>query len=180
MQENVAQPISSLSEKFFILSGDQLQAIIDKALLDARKSMISELDGEYIKRSEFEALKDRISNISGRTSGLEAAQDELDAKMRGARKPGQKQTARIAKLEQILVARKNQPMTFSEVGKILELGSRTPSGKNTRRQNMTLLGKSLEGLSDKFEVFSSKTQCGKMVRLTREYFQHLMRVNRGV
>ena len=68
-------------------------------------------------------------------------------------------------------------MTFSEVGKAHELGSRA-NGKNTRRQNMTLLGKSLA--PDRFEVFSSKTQNGKMVRLTRDYYQHLMRVNQGV
>jgi hypothetical protein len=67
-------------------------------------------------------------------------------------------------------------MTFSEVGKYLELGSR--SGKaSTRRQNMTLFGKILESESKRFHVFDSETQKGaKMVCLTSEYFTKGKRV----
>lgn len=165
------EPISSLSEQVFVLTGDQLQAIIDKALLDARKSMISELDGEYIKRSEFEALKERILNISGRTSGLEAAQDELDAKMRGGHKSGKKSDLRKARLAEILVSRNNRPMAFAEIGKALELGSRA-NGKNTREQNMTHFGKILEAAHKEFIVSQSKMG-GKLVRLTKIYYDHL-------
>ena len=55
-------------------------------------------------------------------------------------KPGKKSDLRKARLAEILVSRKNQPMTFSEVGKVLELGSRS-NMKNTREQNMTHFGK---------------------------------------
>ena len=148
-----------------------------KAFLDALESINSYRDEVLHLREENAALKERITNLAGRVAGLECAQDELDAKVRGARTPGSKQVARLAKLEQLLLSRHNSPMTFSEIGKALELGSRA-NGKNTRRQNMTLLGKSLA--PDRFEVFSSKTQNGKMVRLTRDYYQHLVRVNQGV
>ena len=166
MQES-ANPIST-----FLIDEATYQDLVKRANL-------ADVTMEQIKllREENMALKERITNLAGRVAGLECAQDELDAKVRGARRPGSKQAVRLAKLEQLLLSRHNSPMTFSEVGKALELGSRS-NGKNTRRQNMTLLGKSLA--PDKFEVFSSKTQNGKMVRLTRDYYQHLVRVNQGV
>jgi hypothetical protein len=84
--------------------------------------------------------------------------------------PGKKQVTRLNRLEALLIARGNEPITFSEVGKYLELGTR--NGKtNTRRQNMTLFGKVLSGIPDRFEVFDSQTQKGsKMVRLTNRYY----------
>lgn len=49
---------------------------------------------------------------------------------------GKKTDARLLALENLLIARGNEPLTFSEVGKYLELGSR--KGKSgTRRQNMS-------------------------------------------
>jgi hypothetical protein len=66
--------------------------------------------------------------------------------------------------------RGNEPLTFAEVGKYLELGSRTGKA-NTRKQNMTVLGKILESESERFQVFESNTQKGhKMVRLSDKYF----------
>ena len=131
------------------------------------------LEGRIIglekENANLAATRDRMAALAARVSGLEAAQDELDSKVRGARKPGEKQTARIAKLEQILVARKNQPMTFSEIGKILELGSRV-NGKSTRRQAMTKFAKSLD--PEKFEIFPSKMG-GKIIRLSRKHCNRL-------
>lgn len=82
---------------------------------------------------------------------------------------GKKQEARLAKIEHLLIARGNEPLTFSEVGKYLELGSRD-GGMNTRRQNMTLLGKIINA-DDRFRVFESNTRKGsKMIALSGEYF----------
>ena len=86
-------------------------------------------------------------------------------------KPGKKSDLRKARLAEILVSRKNQPMTFSEAGKVLELGSRT-NGKNTREQNMTHFGKLLEATPREFEISASKMG-GKLVRLTKIYYDHL-------
>jgi hypothetical protein len=84
--------------------------------------------------------------------------------------PGKKQAARMNKLEALLIARGNEALTFTEVGKYLKLGSRTGKA-NTRKQNMTVLGKILEGNNDRFHVFESNTQKGhKMVRLSDKYF----------
>jgi hypothetical protein len=83
--------------------------------------------------------------------------------------PGKKQTARLNRLEALLIARRNEPLTFSEIGKYLELGTRR--GKtSTRRQNMTLLGKIIAN-DGRFCVFDSNTQKGaKMVSLDEAYF----------
>jgi hypothetical protein len=94
----------------------------------------------------------------------------LQEERRPVAPPGKKQTARLNRLEALLIARGNEPLTFSETGKYLELGSRTGKA-TTRRQNMTLLGKILESESNRFHVFDSKTQKGaKMVCLASEYF----------
>lgn len=83
---------------------------------------------------------------------------------------GQKTAARLATIEYLLIANGNEPLTFSEIGKRLELGSRDGK-KTTRKQNMTLLGKVIAA-DPRFTVFDSSTQKGrKMVRLEREYFE---------
>jgi nucleoside-triphosphatase THEP1 len=52
--------------------------------------------------------------------------DELFAKVEKLpAKPGKKQAARMNKLESPLIARGNEALTFAEVGKYLELGSRS-------------------------------------------------------
>jgi hypothetical protein len=97
--------------------------------------------------------------------------DELFAKVdKRPIAPGKKQAARLNKLEALLIARGNESLTFAEVGKYLELGSR--KGKcNTRKQNMTVLGKILESERERFQVFESNTQKGhKMIRLSDKYF----------
>jgi hypothetical protein len=99
--------------------------------------------------------------------------DELFAKVNTKAKasgPGLKQDVRLNRLEALLIARRNEPLTFAEIGKFLELGSR--SGKaTTRRQNMTIFGKVLAERSDRFHVFDSATQKGaKMVCLDDDYF----------
>lgn len=93
----------------------------------------------------------------------------LEGRRQSACTPGRVQSARLGKLEALLIARGNEPLTFSEIGKYLELGTRC--GKtSTRRQNMTLLGKIIAN-DERFNVFDSNTQKGtRMVCLTDDYF----------
>jgi hypothetical protein len=85
------------------------------------------------------------------------------------RSVGKKQDARLNKLEALLIARGNEALTFSEVGKFLELGSRGKT--NTRRQNMTAFGKILAEKVERFHVFNSSTQKGaRMVCLAEGYY----------
>jgi len=187
---------ASLEEPTFIISKTTLEEMLKAASCKAQESIIllqDELrqgkERESAANAKLDALLADLKKYKVFSDGLriEELREEVDtlkaevARLQGARKPGSKQSARLAKLDQLLLSRNNSPMTFAEIGKILELGSHSPDGKkNTRRQNMTLLGKTLEALPDRFEVFNSKTQNGKMVKLTREYFQHLVRVSQGV
>jgi len=70
----------------------------------------------------------------------------------------------LEKLDSVLVSRRNQPMTFSEVGKILELGCRS-SKTNTRRQAMTKFSKILLSKVDRYIISNSKIVNGKLVDL---------------
>jgi len=89
--------------------------------------------------------------------------------------PGKKTEERKFKLAIHLLNRKNVPIRFSEVGKILELGSRSAVGRkdNTRKQNMYYFGKALEADKKNFEVSQCRTAPGKQVSLTRAYYNHL-------
>jgi len=94
--------------------------------------------------------------------------------------PGKKTEERKERLASILFNRKNVPMRFVEVGKMLELGSRSASGKtNTRKQNMYLFGQHLEKDQKKFVVSQCNTSGGKQVSLTKDYYNHLGIKNRG-
>jgi hypothetical protein len=125
-------------------------------------------------RNDFDRFRKTHGEFAVRTTN---EIDELFAKVEAKTvRHGKKQEARLNRLEALLIARGNEPLTFSEIGKCLELGSR--SGKaTTRRQNMTLLGKILESESKRFRVFDSETQKGaKMVCLASEYFTKGKRV----
>ncbi|MCK9568645.1 hypothetical protein M0R72_06870 [Candidatus Pacearchaeota archaeon] len=89
-------------------------------------------------------------------------------------KPGKKSDARKKALADQLVATKNIGMTYAQIGKFLELGSRK-NGKNTREQNMTHFGKLLEADKKSFVVTDGKTSGGKLVKLTKIYYEHLLR-----
>ena len=93
----------------------------------------------------------------------------LEMVRQSSRQPGKIQNARLNKLESLLIARCNEPLTFSEIGKYLELGARC--GKTgTRRQNMTIFGRIIAN-DERFHVFDSNTQRGaKMVGLDPSYF----------
>ena len=124
-------------------------------------------------RSEFERFKKTHSAFAVRTTN---ELDELFAKVsqiREDRKPGKLTERRLKKLDYMLTSRSNEAMTFAEIGKILELGSRSTNGRTTRAQAMTKLGKIIVNKGSLYEVSESKTQKGaKLVKLTRDYYRH--------
>ena len=125
-------------------------------------------------RADFDRFKKTHNDFAVRTTN---EIDELFAKVghaQEARKPGKLTERRLKKLDYLLTSRSNEAMTFSEIGKILELGSR--KGKAcTREQNMTHFGKRLEEAKDRFVVGPNKTAGGKLVHLTKDYYEHLRR-----
>ena len=121
--------------------------------------------------------RDGYEAILARIDSLETNQEFLFgiiAKLRKTAEDGKKSDQRKTALARALVARKNAGMTYAEIGKLLELGSRQGS-KNTRSQNMTHFGKLLEMAPKEFIITESRTQGGKLVKLTKIYYEHLLK-----
>lgn len=133
-----------------------LKAKLEDLLSDFKESKVYTVSGRV--DDCFESLE----SIESRVAGLE-----------GKKVVGKKVEARLEKVDSILVKRTNEPITFAELGKMLELGTHTGS-KNTRKQNMTHLRKVLETKTDRYEIGSSRMG-GKLLRLRRSYYNHLLK-----
>lgn len=120
-------------------------------------------------RNDFDRFRKTHGEFAVRTTN---EIDELFAKVAHimeVRNPGKLTERRLKKLDYLLASRSNEAMTFSEIGKILELGRRDEKA-NTRPQAMTKFGKILASKTTCYEVTESTTQQGaKLVRLTRDY-----------
>lgn len=134
-------------------------------------------------RADFDALDRDLKRfkVFGKTGqvdelfeGLSELEDRV-ARLEGKpAKIGQKTEKRMLKIALTLLSRGNEGMSYAEIGKILELGSR--AGKTcTREQNMTHFGKRLEEAKDRFVITPNKTSGGKLVHLTKDYYEHLRR-----
>jgi len=120
--------------------------------------------------------KEGYDEILLRVKQLENNQEilfRLVKEIRHATPTGKKSDLRKKALANALVSRKNVGMTYAEIGKFLELGSRK-EGKSTREQNMTHFGKLLEASPNEFVVTPSRTRGGKLVKLTKTYYDHLL------
>jgi hypothetical protein len=133
-------------------------------------------------RADFDRFKKNHTTFAVRTTNeIDALFAKVDY-IQEVRKPGKLTERRLKKLDYLLASRSNEAMTFSEIGKILELGSRSPDkSSSTRRQSMTKLGKILASKPTVYEVTDSKTQKGaKLVKLTKGYYQHCKKEFFGV
>jgi hypothetical protein len=199
---------TSLIEELEQRVKDQDAIIAEQQELIDRLSVAPRLDrtpSDALKDSERLILLARINDLTiannaleielrGEVRALEASLDEVNSILaediaydrkrisaleRIPQRLTTKRDARLKKLDAVLLSRRNQPVTFSEVGKILELGSR--QGKtNTRRQAMTKFSKILSSKVDCYTISNSKIVNGKLVRLTDSYYQKLLRGRREV
>jgi hypothetical protein len=135
---------------------------------------------EFDLKKSVKALQERLDEVNA-TMAVDIAYDRrrISALERIPQRLTTKLDARLKKLDHALVSRRNQPMTFSEIGKILELGSRS-SKTNTRRQAMTKFSKILLSNVDCYSITDSKIVHSKLVRLTDSYYQKLLRGRREV
>lgn len=151
--------VSPSDQNQLVLTRGELNRIIADAMKEVSEN-IDDLRAEVAEERAFD--RKRISRLE-KSNAV----------------PSRQQTERLNKLDKSLVSRRNQAMTFSEIGKILELGSRAPGKNNTRRQAMTKFSKLLISKPDRYIVFQSKTVGGKMVRLVDEYYNDLACPERG-
>jgi hypothetical protein len=141
--------------------------------------LTSALEIEEIIKKAIDPLLEKIDDLEGRIKAIGKIQDRQDDRLDRLEnipvKPSEKRKALLSKLDLLLATRKNQPMTFSEIGKLLEMGIRSLDGKTTRRQAMTKFSKILLAQGDRYEIFQSKTVGGKMVRLVNDYYLHVLK-----
>lgn len=148
----------------FILDSNQLEAIITQAINKA-----------------VEPLNNEILILKSRLGGTINCQDRLESRVARLEnipiKPSEKKKIRLDKLDKLFLSRKNEPLTYAEIGKLLELGSRSEDGKrNSRRQAMTKFSKILVAMPDKYVTWDGKSQSGKMCKLNPDYYSHLRRL----
>jgi len=134
-------------------------------------------------KADFESLnrdlrRFKVFTNTGKVDDLFESLLELEKRVscleKGPAKVGQKTEKRMLKIAMVLLSRGNKGLSYSDIGKILELGSR--KGRTcTREQNMTHFGKRLEEAKDRFVVGPNRTSGGKLVHLTKDYYEHLRR-----
>lgn len=135
-----------------------LRADFDALCRDMKKLKVFTNTGKVDDLFEWlSEVDDRVVRLEGRPANV-----------------GQKTEKRMLKIALVLLSRKNEGVSYSEIGKILELGSRKGNAC-TREQNMTHFGKRLEEAKDRFVVSPNKTSGGKLVHLTKDYYEHLRR-----
>jgi hypothetical protein len=137
------------------------------------------LDEVRSLKKDFDRFKKTHGEFAVRTTNEIDELFEKVAHIMEVRKPGKLTERRLKKLDYLLTSRSNESMTFSEIGKILELGRRDERA-NTRRQAMTKFGKVLEAKKDCYEVSNCAIRSGKQVKLTRDYYQHCKKEFFGV
>jgi hypothetical protein len=150
--------------------------IIAQLLVDNKQLKKDIYSIRKLSKETIETLRNQIDEVNSHLA-LDIAYDRkrLSKLEHAPINPTQKQELRLSRLDKLIAGRHNQGITFSEIGKILELGSRSPDGRSTRRQRMTDFGKLLSQKPECYEIFPSKTQGGKMVRLVNDYYLHVLR-----
>lgn len=108
---------------------------------------------------------DNLSLIPEIQEDFQEANAKLDALLR-KRKPGEVLQKRLQKTNEILLGRNNEPVTFTEMRRLLELP------QESKRQSMTKLGHVYQQYPDKYEVRESALG-GKTIKLNPVYFKHL-------
>lgn len=148
---------------------DQLKSAIEARDLEIEHLKSKVLELEAGNKTEFDGIYISLTKHRKRLDKIEDGNSQV-------KNPAKKTEDRKHKLSLCLVKRQNKPLSFNEVGKLMELGSRSANGKtNTRKQNMYYFGKLLEQDMKMFVVSENKTSGGKLVCLTGDYYNHLLR-----
>jgi hypothetical protein len=170
---SIAPSMESLSvqEQLLALADkvDKLQAIID-LYINPLEELFSDDDG--VRFNAFTAVarkrdinRERLDSIED----IKADIQDLTAKcehLAHVKKPGKVLEDRLSRTDNLLVARHNEPIPFSEM-KLLQQFK-----PDHNRQDMTKLGHVYEQFPEKYEVRDSKMG-GKTIRLNPSYFKHL-------
>ena len=150
---------------------ERLQAIIDLYIRPVDEIFseddIVRADARRAVARRIQKDRDAIESIPGIKEDLEDNKAKFD-KLMQKRKPGELTQKRLKRTDDLLVARKNEPIPFSEMKRLQEFKPKH------RSQDMTKLGHVYEQIPERYEV-SQSSLGGKKVKLVRSYFNHLTR-----
>lgn len=151
---------------------EKLRKIIDLYIAPNYGDIFSE--DEEISRAVQEALvlrrkanNEKLASVPDLQVNVQEVIEKFDRLM-GKQRKGAIGNKRLQKTDSILIRGQNVPIAFSQMGKLQEFS------KNTRRQNMTKLGKVYEQFPDRYEIRQSKLG-GKTVRLNNNYYRKLIK-----
>jgi len=124
--------------------------------------------------SHIEDLTKKYNTILARLDGFGACQNRLDTRIEMIELGTKSETPlspltlwRLNELDEILLKR-GEPVSFSDIGKLLELGN-----KKTRRQIMNQFAKILRGLPDRYRITKAQRGNQRFVSLRSEHARAL-------
>lgn len=186
----------STDEQLYTFTGQQLRELIQAAVSEAVREIKEELEAlcSDLRGEDYDPLESLTPGIRLRLIEREmrsfrqviVEKSKQVFEIQGAiRKVGSAlsniqqrvvqsdiTTKRLDRLDDLLLSRID-PISFSEIGRYLELGSKMPGKKSTRRQAMTKLGHIIESHPDRYIVRKSAHSNQKFVSLVPEYRRHL-------
>ncbi|MFA5378351.1 MAG: hypothetical protein WC455_21535 [Dehalococcoidia bacterium] len=133
----------------------------DAVCSDARRVVARRVERD---RENLESITDLREDLADHGRKIKA----LEAGPKTALTTAKIHERKLKKVETVLVSHNNQPMSFSDMGKMLGYK------KETRRQQMTKLGAAFKLYPDRYEVRDSNLG-GKTVRLVTAYLNHLLK-----
>lgn len=153
-----------LSEKI-----ERLEAIINlyirpnEYLFDQNDAICSE--ARRVVARKLDKDRQALEIISEIQTDIQDMNCTLNALMH-KRRPGEVTEKRLKRTDELLVARNNAPIPYTEMKRLQEFRP------DYRRQDMTKLGHIYEQYPEKYEVRDSKLG-GKTIRFNPAYFKHL-------
>jgi hypothetical protein len=140
------------------LTAPTIESLSNQALLEK----VVELQAEV--KLLWQAIERQGGDIADHGRRVKA----LESLPRSAPTSAKIHERKLKRVDDLLRAHNNQPMTFADMGKLLGYK------KETRKQNMTHLHHTFKQYPDRYEVRDSKLG-GKTVRLVPEYLNHLLK-----
>lgn len=140
------------------LTAPTIESLSSQALVEK----VSELQAEI--KLLWQAIERQSGDIADHGRRIKAQ----EAQPRAALTSVKVHERKLKRVDDLLRSHNNQPMTFTDMGKLLGYK------KETRKQNMTHLHHTFKQFPDRYEVRDSKLG-GKTVRLVPEYLNHLLK-----
>lgn len=170
----VAPSIESIANQDLAARIEKLEAIINLYIRPTDSIFSDEETTRDAAIFAIEKTVERRNNVIYQLADIFADLEDIKTRLgivEHKRTPGTVTEKRLKRTDDLLVSRKNMPISFSEM-KCLQEFKFVDKKHDFRRQDMTKLGRVYEQFPDKYEVRDSRLG-GKTIRLNPVYYKHL-------